>query len=135
MRLLTALAEVGLVVWFKVIEDIEHHGAVHLDLDGGRPFRHETRQRPALITAKETWGVGVAVLEMAGDVPTVGHHSIAVDQHRHPVLAAEGDFVFVAEADGSAFGRQTLVGQRHQRPPAKRAETALVGAGQFVEHD
>ena len=60
-------------------------------------------------------------------------YALVVFQHRHQLLAAEGDLVLLPELDGNEFSLQAFVPKRHARAPAKRAEAFVRPSLQLVE--
>ncbi len=89
------------------------------------------RGRPA---TKKAGRLRVSLVEVLRDSPGIRHHAITIHQHRHLVVAGEGEAVGLGEAPWHAFEVERLVGQRHAATPAEGAENANgITAAEFVE--
>ena len=78
----------------------------------------------------------VCILQIRGDGPGVREDFRVVADHRHPVLAGEGDLLLVGEAPGDGFDREAFMREGESGAPAIGTEAKVrVGAGEVVEDD
>jgi len=85
--------------------------------------------------AEQTRPVRKAVFEIAGDIPGIVNHPIAIGDDRHEMLAAQSaDSLDIGEADMAKLGLDAFVRQRVADAPRERARPPSAVADALV-HD
>ena len=88
----------------------------------------------AAVAAEQRRPVRIGIFQIIRDHPGIDHRVFAVEHHRDLVRSMRGNRRLLGEAPWNRIRGQSLVRERHPRPPAERAErTRRVGADQFVE--
>src|SRR5579871_3560750 len=94
--------------------------------DAVGPGVYELRQSQSLGAAEERWPVGIGRFEILRNPQRIRDCLLAINEHWDLVLARKRDSLLLGEPPRDRFVRQALVGECHPRPPAVRAEAAIV---------
>src|SRR6267142_1956720 len=112
-------------------DDQREHAADHGDV--APPVQHPA-DGAAAFAAEQRRPVGIGVFQIIRDRPGIDDGGFAVDQHRHLFGIVRSDRILLGEAPRDRLRGQSLMRERHPRPPAERTErTRLVSADQLEQ--